>query len=258
LFIYSVKNFYLFVYFIYNSFIFIYLFIHFIYFYLLFILIYFPLLIHFYLFIVYLFLFIYSFIHAFILPSSQTTRIRTPIVTHSLIQQSIVSFIFPVAHIHPFSLPLHHTLFHSFFLSLNHKHIQFDVIHPAVLIDLNKQHRTLRLTQPVFDNYLYTTCFGQSIIIIIIIIICRVQKPKFQGKSVKVLRDLADGTRGILCLNKHVHPFFLPLKHTPIHISTTLNRTQILQSNCCLVTVPTELSHLILSDNSRRIKLSTT
>lgn len=40
---------------------------------------------------------------------------------------------------------------------------EFDITHPALFIDVNKQHAAFRLTQPVIDNYLYTACFHHSI-----------------------------------------------------------------------------------------------
>jgi hypothetical protein len=57
---------------------------------------------------------------------------------------------------------------------------QFDIIHPVVFIDVNKQHHAFHLIQLVFGNYLYTICFDHSIIIK-----CTIQKPKIQGKSIK-------------------------------------------------------------------------
>lgn len=69
------------------------------------------------------------------------------------------------------------------------------LVYPPFLLDgmytlhivLNKQHHLFRLTQPVFDNYLYTAVLNHAIIIR-----CTVQKPKIQGKSVKLLQDLTE------------------------------------------------------------------
>jgi hypothetical protein len=92
-----------------------------------------------------------------------------------------------------------------------HSSAHFDVIHPAVCRDLNTQHRAFRPTQPAFNNYLYTTCFSNSIIR------CTIQKLKIQGKSTRIFsRDL---TNNVVCIKYTIHVTIGFLLQKPIVLS---------------------------------------
>ena len=75
---------------------------------------------------------------------------------------------------------------------LSHRHHQIIMIIIITIMFIlecsmvTKQHRAFLLTQPVFNNYLYTTCFSH-----LIIIMCTTQKLKIQGKSAQKFCEMS-------------------------------------------------------------------